>query len=283
VSAHWLQNANEASEEIEGDRLARIYAGYDRITNFLRTGIPNPRHRIELSATVTHIRWSGSQVEVIATRPAAAALCFTAPKVLLTVPVSILQLAAGHTGRIQFDPPLPEKKVAAIHMLRAGPVVKVVLRFRDPLWEKIDADLNFFHVPGGGAAFPTWWTTLPIRTAILTGWAGGPAAAKLAGKPTAAILAQAIGTLSRLLKLPTRKLQDQVAAAHVCDWQSEPLSRGAYSYAVVGGEGAAVDLARPVQGKLYFAGEATHPGLAGTVAAAFASAHRAAREILRSK
>jgi monoamine oxidase len=271
VSCRWLQESNEASEEIEGDRLGRFYAGYDRLTNFLRTGVPEARHRIELSATVARIDWSGSQVEVLAMRAGDGAVSFVAPKVLVTVPVSILQLAAGHRGRIAFDPPLPAKKMTAIHLLRLGPVVKVILRFREAVWEKIDADLNFFHVPGGDAAFPTWWTTLPIRTTVLTGWAGGPAAARLAGKSAAEILEVATVTLGRLLKIPVRKLKGEIAAAHVGDWQSEALSRGAYSYAVVGGAGAARDLARPVRGRLYFAGEATETGLTGTVAAAIAS------------
>jgi len=118
---------------------------------------------------------------------------------------------------------------------------------------------------------------------MLTAWAGGPAAARLAGKPAAEILAAAIAGLAELLKFPARNVRSQVTAAHVCDWQSEAFSRGAYSYAAVGGEDATAQLARPLKRRLFFAGEATHPGLSGTVAAALASAYRAAREILRSK
>ena len=67
---------------------------------------------------------------------------------------------------------------------------------------------------------------------------------------------------------------------HVSDWKTEPLSRGAYSYAAVGGAKAWQGLARPVNGMLFFAGEATHGGMSGTVAGAIASGRRAGREAL---
>ena len=60
-------------------------------------------------------------------------------------------------------------------------------------------------------------------------------------------------------------------------------SRGAYSYAAVaGGAQAAKGLAKPVGRELFFAGEATHSGMSGTVAGAIASGRRAAGEALRA-
>ena len=46
--------------------------------------------------------------------------------------------------------------------------------------------------------------------------------------------------------------------------------------------GAPRTLGRPVEGTLFFAGEATIPDKIGTVAGALASGRRAAREALRS-
>ena len=54
------------------------------------------------------------------------------------------------------------------------------------------------------------------------------------------------------------------------------------AFAVAGGADAVQQLAIPVKDTLFFAGEATHPGYAGTVAAALASGRRAARQILNS-
>jgi monoamine oxidase len=68
----------------------------------------------------------------------------------------------------------------------------------------------------------------------------------------------------------------------VANWQTDPFSRGAYSYTGVGGRDAHAALARPVDGTLFFAGEATNAGQSGTVAGAIASGYRAAREMLGS-
>jgi monoamine oxidase len=70
-------------------------------------------------------------------------------------------------------------------------------------------------------------------------------------------------------------------AAYFHDWQSDPFSRGAYSYGTVSADGAQEALASPVENTLFFAGEATDvTGHNGTVHGAIASGRRAAREIL---
>jgi monoamine oxidase len=75
-------------------------------------------------------------------------------------------------------------------------------------------------------------------------------------------------------------LKGELAAAYAQDWHADPYSRGGYSYVVVGGSGARERLAEPVDGTLFFAGEATDADEAGTVAGALRSGQRAAREVL---
>jgi monoamine oxidase len=293
VSCAWLAEAQRASEEIEGDKLYRVYAGYDKVVQFLRTGLSD-QVKVELSILVRKIRWGDSAVErsadgerrVVVEAVEEGTLTprvFEARRVVITVPVGVLQASLecdgdGGEGAIFFDPPLPPWKCDAIRQLRMGAVVKVVLRFKEAFWEKRFPDLDFIH---GAGAIPTWWTSLPIRSPILTGWAGGPAANELSGKPTHDILRQAVSGLAKVLKVSRRIIESQLAGAHVCDWKQEPLSRGAYSYAAVGGIHASRELARPVNNLLYFAGEATNPGASGTVAGAIASGRRAAKEAAR--
>jgi monoamine oxidase len=65
------------------------------------------------------------------------------------------------------------------------------------------------------------------------------------------------------------------------DWIHDPFARGAYSYVIAGGGDARVELATPIENRLYFAGEATmNDGEGGTVNGALVSGERAAREIL---
>jgi monoamine oxidase len=67
------------------------------------------------------------------------------------------------------------------------------------------------------------------------------------------------------------------------DWQADPFSRGAYSYAAVGGSRAGEELGAPLDATLFFAGEATQSdGQNATVHGAIASARRVAREVLQS-
>ena len=71
--------------------------------------------------------------------------------------------------------------------------------------------------------------------------------------------------------------------AYFHDWQSDPFSRGAYSYGGVGADDAQRTLGSPVDNILFFAGEATDTsGYNGTVHGAILSGHRAAEEILSS-
>jgi monoamine oxidase len=293
VSVAWLAEVQKASEEIEGDKLYRVYAGYDKIVQFLRTGLSDDV-RVELSIVVRKIRWADAAVERSADgdrRVVVEAVeggtgsprVFEARRVVITVPVGVLQRSPdcggeGGEGAIAFDPPLPVWKCEAIRRLRMGAVVKVVLRFKEAFWEKRFPELDFIH---GAGAFPTWWTSLPIRSTILTGWAGGPAAEALSGRSTDEILREAVRGLAKVLKVSRGTVEKQLDGAHVCDWKQEPLSRGAYSYAAVGGVAAAKELARPIEKILYFAGEATSGGAAGTVAGAIASGRRAGKEAAR--
>ena len=68
------------------------------------------------------------------------------------------------------------------------------------------------------------------------------------------------------------------------DWHRDPFARGAYSYVGVGGSTAREELGAPVEGTLFFAGEATDTeGDAATVTGALQSGERAAREIIDSR
>jgi monoamine oxidase len=92
-----------------------------------------------------------------------------------------------------------------------------------------------------------------------------------------------VQALARILELDESKLRQQLTGTYVHDWQQDPFSRGAYSYASVGGINAARALAAPVAETLYFAGEAANfEGYNGTVHGAMATGDRAARELLKS-
>jgi monoamine oxidase len=88
---------------------------------------------------------------------------------------------------------------------------------------------------------------------------------------------RALDSMSVAFAMPRGRLDALHVATYTHDWQSDPFSRCAYSYAAVGGHNAHDALAKPIRGTIFFAGEATHGEQTGTVAGAIESGQRAAR------
>lgn len=223
--------------------------------------------RLQLQTAVREVRWRRGRVEVGGTfqgQPFRA----SAKRAIVTLPLGVLQ-----SGAVRFFPALNEKKFA-LAKLASGPVIRVALVFASRFWEKRCADVAFFHSPQ--APFPTFWTPLPMRAPLLTAWAGGPKAARLAGRGSQALVHLALQTVEGVLQQ-----EGSLAAAYVQDWRADPYARGGYSYVKVNGEGARGQLAAPLEATLFFAGEATNTeGESGTVGGALQSGERAAREAL---
>jgi monoamine oxidase len=117
---------------------------------------------------------------------------------------------------------------------------------------------------------------------VLVGWAGGPDAERLSRLSPRVVLARSLDSLAGVLGVAPRLLEERLDGWTEHDWQSDPWSRGAYSYVAVGGMGAPRALARPLASTLFFAGEATDAEEIGTVAGAIASGRRAGRQLAAS-
>jgi monoamine oxidase len=207
-----------------------------------------------------------------------------AHNVIVTLPLGILQRAAHEPGAVRFIPELNAKR-KPLDLLGNGPVHKVLLRFREPFWEQLDKgryrEVAFFHAPD--ASFPTFWTSLPVRSPVVVAWSAGPNAQRLTGRPREEIIEAALGSFQSLFgrKVDVRK---ELEGTTFHDWELDPFSCGAYSYVLAGGAKARKALAAPIDNTLFFAGEASDvEGESGTVAGALQSGLRAAREVLRSE
>ena len=258
----------------------RPLGGYAALLSALAGGLRGSSVRLQLNTIVRAVRWKRRAVEAEGTflgQPFRAA----AARAIVTLPLGVLQLPASAAGAVRFWPVLKEKRAALKH-LAPGPVLKVLLRFKGPFWEKLDkgryCNAAFFHAPE--AAFPTFWTALPVRTPLLVAWAAGPKADRLAGADGERMIGEALASLTSVFGKGAN-IERQLEGAWVHDWQADPYARGAYSYVTVGGEKARAVLAEPLLDTLFFAGEAADTeGEAGTVAGALQSGVRAAREVL---
>src|SRR5712691_8001493 len=277
----------DEADEVQGKQF-RIANGGDALMKWLRDGLDPDRTEVRLSTVAEAVEWKRGAVSVACRGGGDRALLpiLSARTALITVPLAVLK-----AGLVRFDPALPAKQ-RALAGIETGQVFKIVLRFRQAFWEKPDflkerrpqtgsngGGLSFLHAHG--AEVPTWWTSLPVRSPVLTGYVGAVAAEQLLAEEPPTQLERSLVALSEVLAVPRRELEQQLDASASHDWRADPFARGAYSYIGVGGIGAPRALGRPVERTLFFAGEATDGLQICTVAGALASGRRAAREVLR--
>lgn len=321
IGVHGLIKANEAEDEVDGDHSFRVIGGYDLVMKTLQEEAVAAGASFRLNTVVSEIHWGQNQVKAICTT-VHGEQTFTTARAIITLPVSVLQPSGTDSAAVvHFVPQLSEGKRHAIRSIVMGHVVRIVMRFRRRFWEALDLptvaarqdleQLGFIHYPE--ASIPTWWTLLPIRAPILVGWTGGSNAEHLIARASAlagdehqeqpdstpkeqrtshddqvktiyqvAILDEAIQSLHQMFGVTESQLRKLLVAAYTHDWHSDPFAGGAYSYLPVNGLELQQTLALPVDGTLYFAGEATSVGHIGTVHGALDSGHRAAREVLES-
>lgn len=264
IAQEWGSDAGVGAPE------SRPSCGYGPLVERLVQVVES--ERVLYGAIAERIEWSGDGVRVCGAREGEA-FALDAGAAVVALPLGVLL-----SERLVFRPPLPPERRRAIEALAMGPVYKAVAVFAEPVWE---------HAHGGGlrdtavmhdarAAFPTLWTSLPMRSSTLVAWAGGPHAARLAGMSDEERYECVFRSIDGVLGKGAR---DAVATIYLHDWQHDPFSCGAYSYVNAGGMGARERIAAPL-GRLFFAGEATAlGGEAGTVGGALQSGSRAAAEL----
>jgi monoamine oxidase len=289
VGVHWLVQGMRADEKIEGDQSFRAGNGYrDLLDVFQRKISESSNVNIHTGKIVERVKWERGNTEV-AIRSATGLETLSASRVLITLPLSLLKAPPGEVGVVRFEPSLPAAKIAALDKLEMGEVIRIVLWFQERFWDELMpatssatlSDMSFLL--SDDEWFPTWWTSMPKKLPIITGWAPFQCAEKLSGQSREFILERSLQTLGRLLNVDRHLLRGELQAAFFHDWQNDPFSRGAYSYGKVRSDGAQEKLASPVADTLFFAGEATDTtGNNGTVHGAIASGYRAASQILKT-
>lgn len=270
---------------------SRPRGGYGTLIDHMLRKLDPARVELRLGSVVRTVRWSGGSVE-IDVEERGTMRQHRVRKAIVTLPLGVLQAPPGDPAAVAFEPPL-EMKREALAGLSMGPTHRVALKFREAFWERVDAGRmrDVVFIMADDLPFRTFWTQLPERRALLVAWVGGPGATRISEEAERArateardtdhaIIARAVESVRTLFgsMLDATALLEE---AHFHDWTRDPRSRGAYSYVNVGGESSRSALAKPVGGRLFFAGEATDDGReATTVAGAISSGERAAREVV---
>jgi monoamine oxidase len=274
ISVASLGAQQKAEDSIHGDLAFSLPGGYDRLAEYLAESIHEHGGKIQLNLPVREVSWSPSAVQV-----SAGEQLFNAPRVIVTVPLGVLQ-----SGGLVIHPH-PAATLLAASQMRMGHAIRFTLRFREPFWERMTPvsieDLSFLfsfeEMP------PVWWTTHPHPSSLLTGWVGGPRSKALSGLGPEELAAQACSVLAHIFSVDISTIRDLLLDCHTHDWSADPYSVGAYSYVAAGGIDAPRQLSEPVANTLFFAGEHTDTTAHwGTVHAAIRSGLRVAQQILNS-
>ncbi len=219
---------------------------------------------VSLSTPVTRISWQSKNFEI--ETPAGR---LNPRAVIVTASTSVLA-----SGSIKFVPDLPKRQLDAIAKLSLGSYDHIALELADnPLGLQRDdvvieqSDTN--------------------RTALLLANMGGSSIClvdvagsfgrELSDQGNDAMIAFAIEWLT---KLYGSDIKGALKRRAVTRWSAAPYVGGAMSVAAIGNQPSRKVLSEPL-GALFFAGEAAHETLAGTVSGAWESGERTADVVLR--
>ncbi|XP_074755836.1 lysine-specific histone demethylase 2 isoform X1 [Athene noctua] len=258
---------NEFFAQFAGDHTL-LTVGYSTVIDKLAEGLD-----IRLNFPVQSIDYSGEEVQVTT----ADGTVWTTQKVLATVPLALLQKNA-----IQFNPPLSEKKIKAINSLGAGVIEKIALQFPYRFWDSKIQGADFFgHVPPNSSQRGLFSVFYDMDTegkqSILMSVVTGDAVTTIKNLDDKQVLQQCMTVLRELFK--EQEVPDPVKF-FVTRWSKDPWLQMAYSFVKTGGSGEAYDIiAEDIQGKIFFAGEATNRHFPQTVTGAYLSGVREASKI----
>jgi monoamine oxidase len=130
IGVQGIIKANEASDQIDGERPFRIINGYDSITNWLYNQALTKGAVFHLNSVVEQIHWRKNHVSV-AVRSSKGSEHFESSCAIITLPLSLL----ADSNAVEFMPEITQKHIAA-KKLMMGNVIKINLRFQEPFWEK---------------------------------------------------------------------------------------------------------------------------------------------------
>jgi monoamine oxidase len=248
------------SHSLERDVDAFCRQGFGALLAKLGADLP-----VQLNMPVLRMQWARNAVEIETTRGR-----ITARAVIVTVSNGVLA-----ADKIKFTPELPKRHTEAIAKLSLGSYDHVALELKGNPLQLQNDDLVFEKAAGARtAALLANVSGTPLAMVEIAGKLGR----ELAQAGEAAMIAFATGWLADLYGADVKKA---IGRTHATRWTAEPWALGAFAAAAPGGQGGRKVLMEPVRERLFFAGEAVHETLWGTVGGAWESGERAADAALR--
>jgi monoamine oxidase len=222
-----------AYDETASDENWRLPDGYGALIAGAAEGLP-----IALDAPVSRLDRTNAPLQIDTARGR-----LSARAVIVTVPPAVL----AEEG-LRFDPPLDGKAEAA-SCVPLGLADKLFLHLDHA--EELDTDAHMLGNPK--RAETGSYYLRPFGRPMIECFFGGAGATTLEGAGEGAMADFAVEELVAAFGSGFRKRLHPIAASA---WGASPWIRGAYSHAMPGHADARPALAEPVEGRIFFAGEA---------------------------
>ncbi len=252
----------------------RIPGGYGMLIESIEHEFKNLGGELFLNHAVNEIDWSSDRIQISIRDHK----IFEVDKLIVSVPLSLLNKKAPSAEMVVFNPSIVEKQ-KAFSGIGFGTVIKIVTIWNEPFWKKQIPNAQFVFSDN---FIPTWWTQDPLNLPVLTGWLGGTRAIQFVEEPDSFFLEKALESLSSLFSISIEETRSKLKNIRIFNWNNIPWIRGAYSYSMVGSGQAKAVCRKSVEKRIYFAGEAFYDGpFQGTVEAAVVSGLKTAKLLLR--
>ena len=254
-------SALDFSRSVERNNDMFCREGLGALIAKLADGLP-----VQLTRPASLIDWSErNRIEIRTTKG-----LLVTRTVIVTVSTGVLM-----SDKLKFEPELPRRYFDAIEKLRLGSYDHIALELPgNPL--SLQRDELVFEKAGSARTAAILANI--SGTALYTIEVAGKFGADLAASGEPEMVSFALDWLTGLYGADIRKAVKRTSATR---WNHEPWTLGAFSAAAPGGQWARAALAEPVRDRIFFAGEATHETLWGTVGGAWASGERAADAVLK--
>ena len=220
---------------------------------------------VELNTTVLEVHRSAQAVRLVTNRGSiSCSYC------IVTAPVAVL-----NAGVIRFVPQLPNWKLEAFAGMISCNYLSIGLQFSDP--KLLPVKKNAWFVPWIPDEGQLMFLNNVAGQGICRAETGADAALELLALGERGAISHAVDVLANALGSNVRR---QFITGSFTDWQTDPFSRGAWAWTASGQADCRRELARAVDDRLLFAGEACHETMFATCHGAMLSGLSVAKHII---
>ncbi|KAL7509269.1 hypothetical protein ACHAWX_000751 [Stephanocyclus meneghinianus] len=244
--------------------------GYSGVLEHYASPVANT---INFDSSVTSINWSSSSKVIVSYTKNGQASTVEAKKVILTVPLGVLQ-----EGSISFTPALPSWKLQAINKLGMGVYNKVIMRWKDDETLPWPSNIEWLNRIASLGEQGHWTEFFNLKPAtgkhVVVAFSAGRESERVESLSDDSIKSEIMDSLEAMfgtLSVP------EPAQIVITRWKANPLSFGSYSYYKLGSEPKhRRDLGKALGSRVFFAGEACHLKYMSTTHGALMSGQAAA-------